>query len=412
MSKKEVTLTPAPKWTPESKRFIFLVCFILIGLAVWRFSIVLAPLVVAVIIAYLLNPPVNWLTQHTPLKRPVAAAIVYLTFLLILILIPTIGTPLIVQQIRQLDFNVQEIIAQLNQPITYSIPILGFNLDINSLVGPIAGSLDIVATGAANVAVGIAGGLIWTIFIFVVGYYFLVDANRFTHWVDSWVPPAYLEEFKQLRYEIDAVWKAYFIGQLTLAIIVGLIIGVSTAILGIKSALLLGIVAALLELIPNWGYSVSGTVGVLFAFFQGSSYIPLPPWAFALLVAGFYFLMWQIDTNYLVPNIIGNRLHLPPAVIIVGIIAGASVGGALGLLLAAPTIASVRVLGGYIYRRLMDIEPYVLVKKTAPVPVKGPIPFSRATPSSSSGAAEGTSQPSRTEGLTAKPSAQQPETES
>jgi predicted PurR-regulated permease PerM len=119
-------------------------------------------------------------------------------------------------------------------------------------------------------------------------------------------------------------------------------------------------VAALLELIPNWGYGISGAVGVIFAFFQGSSWIPLPSWAFALLVAGLYFLMWQIDTNYLIPRIIGSRLQLPPGVIIVGIIAGASVGGALGILLAAPAIASVRVLGSYIYRRLLDIEPYVV----------------------------------------------------
>jgi len=236
----------------------------------------------------------------------------------------------------------------------------------------VAGSLDLLATWAANVAVNIAGGFIWTIFIFVVGYYFLTDMNRFSAWIDSWIPPAYLEEFKQLRREIDAVWKSYFIGQLTLAIIVGVIIGVSTAILGIKSALILGIVAALLELIPNWGYSISGAVGVIFAYFQGSTYIPLPEWAFALLVAGFYFLMWQIDTNYLVPRIIGHRLQLPPAVIIVGIIAGASVGGALGLLLAAPTIATVRVLGGYIYRRLLDLEPYVLVHRAPAVPTQTP----------------------------------------
>lgn len=403
-------MTSAPKWTPESKRFIFVVCFILIGLAIWRFSIVLAPLIVAVIIAYLLSPIVNWLTRRTPLKRTVAAGVVYLTFLLVLILIPSIGAPLIVQQIRQLDYNVYELVDKFNGSLTYQISVLGFELDVSSLVVPITGSLDIVATWAANVAVNIAEGLIWTIFIFVVGYYLLVDANRFSNWVDSWIPPAYLQEFKQLRREIDAVWKSYFIGQLTLAIIVGIIIGGTTAILGIKSALLLGIVAALLELIPNWGYSVSGTVGVLFAYFQGSSYIPLPPWAFALIVAGFYFLMWQFDTNYLVPNIIGSRLHLPPAVIIVGIIAGASVGGALGLLLAAPTIASIRVLGGYIYRRLMDIEPYVLVKKSAPIRVKSPISLHR-TPHSVTEA----SSHAQAEGLTATPAppavTQQPETE-
>ena len=158
-------------------------------------------------------------------------------------------------------------------------------------------------------------------------------------------------------------WKAYFIGQVTLAIIVGLVIGFTTALLGIKSAFLLGVVAAILELIPNWGYGISGFIGVLFAYFQGSSWMPLPHWAFALIVGGFYFLMWQFDTNYLVPRIIGHRLQLPAALIIVGIIAGASVGGALGLLLAAPTIATVRVLSGYLYRRLLDLEPYVLVRK-------------------------------------------------
>jgi len=277
-----------------------------------------------------------------------------------------------------LDFDIQEISTQINEAMDYQMVLGGARFNMKILVEPVTGSLDQVfspmATWAANVAVEIAGGFIWAIFIFVVGFYLLLDANRFSNWLDSWIPPDYEEEFRQLRREIDSVWKAYFVGQLTLAIIVGFIIGISTALLGIKSAAVLGIVAAILELIPNWGYGISGIVGVLFAYFQGSTYIPLPPWAFALLVAGFYFVMWQIDTNYLVPRIIGHRLQLSPALIIVGIIAGASVGGALGLLLAAPTIATVRVLAGYLYRRLLDLEPYVLVKKTpAPPPQKAAV---------------------------------------
>lgn len=364
----EIDLT-STQWTPGTKRAILITCLILIGLAIWQFSVVLAPLIVAVIIAYLLNPVVNWLTRRTPLQRGLAAAIVYIAFLIILALIPTLGVPLLIQQFTQLQvaFDVQEVARQLNEAMDYQITIGGVEADLSSLVEPVTGSLDQIfsplATWAANLAVGIAGGFIWAIFIFVVGFYFLLDANRFSDWVDSWIPPAYEEEFKQLRREIDSVWKAYFIGQVTLAIIVGTIIGVSTALLGIRSAFLLAIVAALLELIPNWGFSVSGTVGVIFAYFQGSTYIPLPPWAFALLVAVFYFIMWQVDTNYLIPRIIGHRLQLSPAIVIVGIIAGASVGGAIGLLLAAPTIATVRVLGSYLYRRLLDLEPYVLVKR-------------------------------------------------
>lgn len=353
-----------PKWSPETKRFIIIACVILLGLIIWQFSIVLAPLIVAVIIAYLLSPVVHWLTQNTRLKRGWAVVLAYITFLSVLGLIPSLGAPLIIQQVRQLDFDVEEITVQANEAID-SLNMLGVHINMEFLVQPILDSLDQIfsplATWAANLAVGIAGGFIWAIFIFVVGFYLLLDAQHFNDWVDSWVPTVYWEEFYQLRSEIDKVWRAYFIGQVTLALIVGIIIGISTAILGIRSAVLLGIVAALLELIPNWGYSISGLIGILFAYFQGSSYLPLPNWTFALLVGGFYFVMWQIDTNYLVPRIIGHRLQLSPAIIIVGIIAGASVGGALGLLLAAPTIATVRVVGRYLYRRLLDLEPYVLV---------------------------------------------------
>lgn len=103
-----------PKWTPETKRFVFVICAILIGLAVYNFSVVLAPIVVAVIIAYLLNPLTNWLTLRTPFDRKVAAAIVYITFLLVLVLIPTILAPVIVQQVRQIDIDLKGITAQLD----------------------------------------------------------------------------------------------------------------------------------------------------------------------------------------------------------------------------------------------------------------------------------------------------------
>ncbi|MEM7346169.1 MAG: AI-2E family transporter, partial [Chloroflexota bacterium] len=355
----------APEWSPATKRAVLITCLLLLAIAIWRFSIVLSPLVLAVIIAYLLNPAVNWVTRTFRLRRGPAAVIIYLIFLVLLVLVPTLVAPIFVRQITDLDFDTQEIAAQLNEAMDYEFVIGGETITSDILVEPIVGSLDQtlspLATWAANLAVGIAGGLIWTIFILVVAFYLLLDANRFRRWVASWIPDGYLQEFNLLINEIDLVWKSYFIGQLTLAVLVGCIIGGVTALLGIRSALLLGAIAALLELIPNWGYTVSAIFGVIFAYFQGSTYIPLPPWMFVLIIAGFYFLMWQIDTNYLIPRIIGDRLQLPPAVIIIGIIAGANVAGALGLFLAAPTIATVRVLGSYLYRRLLDLEPYVLV---------------------------------------------------
>ena len=130
----------------------------------WRFSVVLAPLIVAVIIAYLLNPIVNWVSKRSRFRRSVVAAIIYIGFLSVLILIPTLLAPLLVQQLSNLDFNVQGLSDELDNAMGTQINIAGFEVDIPSLVEPVTGSLDSIfsplAAWAANLAVGIAGGLI------------------------------------------------------------------------------------------------------------------------------------------------------------------------------------------------------------------------------------------------------------
>ena len=103
----------------------------------------MAPLIVAVIIAYLLNPLVSWLTNHTRLNRDFSAAVIYIAFLLILSMIPFLGTPLIVQQVQQLDIDVQQLSAQLSEILNYRLPpTIDTRLDAESLSSTIGGSLD------------------------------------------------------------------------------------------------------------------------------------------------------------------------------------------------------------------------------------------------------------------------------
>ncbi len=73
---------------------------------------------------------------------------------------------------------------------------------------------------------------------------------------------------------------------------------------------------------------------------------------------GLHLFYQQFDLNYLIPRIVGRRVHLPPLVVILGIVSGALLGGVLGVVLAAPTIASLRVIGRYIYANLLDLDPF------------------------------------------------------
>ncbi len=129
-------------------------------------------------------------------------------------------------------------------------------------------------------------------------------------------------------------------------------------ILGLPFALLMGIFAGLLEFFPSIGHGIWLVIASLLALILGSTWIPVPNWVFLIIVLSFHLIFTQFDLNYLIPRIIGRSVHLPPLVVIIGIIAGASFAGVLGVVLAAPTIASLRVLGGYLYARIFDLEPF------------------------------------------------------
>ena len=114
-----------------------------------------------------------------------------------------------------------------------------------------------------------------------------------------------------------------------------------------------------MELVPNIGPYIAAIPAVLVALIQGSSFIPLGNFWFAVLVAGVYLLLQLIENNLFVPRILGRTLNVHPLVVMIGIIAGGQLAGILGVLLAAPTLASFRVVGRYVLRRLYDRDPFV-----------------------------------------------------
>jgi phosphoglycolate phosphatase len=130
-------------------------------------------------------------------------------------------------------------------------------------------------------------------------------------------------------------------------------------ILGVRNAPVLGLISGVLEFVPAIGPVIAAIPGILIALFLGSSWLPLPNIWFAVLVGFTYVLLQQFENLYLVPRVVGRRVRLHPAVVIVGALAGLQLGGVLGVLLAAPTIASARLLLGYTYRKLFDQEPFL-----------------------------------------------------
>ena len=146
-----------------------------------------------------------------------------------------------------------------------------------------------------------------------------------------------------------------------LCVVVGIIIFVIALIIGLPNAITLALIAGVMELIPTFGPILAAIPAVLIAAFQAdASWLGslMSPFWFAILVLGIYAFIYQFENYYLVPRIIGHHLKLHPLVILLGVLGGASVAGILGILLAAPVLASVRLVWMYLYCKLTDQDPF------------------------------------------------------
>jgi HAD superfamily hydrolase (TIGR01549 family) len=363
------------RWSPFVKQLI--VVILLFG-TVWLLAqvhVIIAPIIIALLLAYIVSLPVGWILHRTGWRRAPVVLITQIVVVLLLLTIPALITPWAVNAFGAFGNTLVKVGQELLQvepkpiSITSSLTIdLGpFYQPINqwllSLLGPDAttlqslrGLLGPLAGGAAVVVRSAVSGVVWTIFALVFSFYMVKDGPRLGRFFAVNVPEPWRPELGRLWHEIVRIWDSFVRGQFGVAFIMGFTVMVTMGALGVRNAAVLGLISGVMEFVPAIGPVIAAVPGILIAVFLGSSWLPIPNLWFALVVGLTYFLLQQFENLYLVPRVVGSRVRLHPAVVIVGVLAGLQLGGVLGVLLAAPTIASARVLLGYAYRKLFDAE--------------------------------------------------------
>ena len=351
-----------PRWSTQAKLTVSLLLIALIIYLIFRFSVVLAPMTLAVILAYVLSPLVNLLHSRLKIRRGLAAFLVYLLLLAVLVALPVLIVRPLAAQLSELIPAIQRFLQALENLLGHRYVVAGQVINVDDLIqqaiGSLQGSLEPVFGHTLTLAVDVISSVVWVIFILVVSFYLIKDGPMLREWMEKNVPPAYRQDYIRLRDEINYIWSAFFRGQLVLGLVVAVMFSIIGFILGLPFALAMGVFAGLMEFLPSIGHGIWLVVASLMALFAGSTWMPLPNWAFALVVIGLHLVYQQFDLNYLIPRIIGRSVHLPPLVVILGIVTGAVLAGVMGIPLAAPTIASARVLGRYVYANLVDLDPF------------------------------------------------------
>lgn len=336
-----------------------------------RFHEIIAPIIIAIIIAYILNPVVNSFQRWLRIPRGIAILITYIIALVIVIGIPILLISILGENLETLQFNPQKVIAAVQSALAQEYTLAGFTIHPSALavqaLNALQGLLQPVVGQTVTIVRNIITSLIWIVLIFIVSIYLIKDSSKLEEWFTAHLPKNFSRDYVLLRNEINEIWGAFFRGQILLSAIVALIFIAFGFILGLPFALAMGILAGILEFLPSLGHTIWLVTAALLAYFLGSTWIPVPHWAFMLIVIGLDLIFEQFDMNFLIPRIVGRRVHLPTLVVILGIFAGAILAGVLGIPLAAPTIASMRVIGRYIFANLFDME-WKPVSATQPLP--------------------------------------------
>lgn len=327
----------------------------------------LMPFVTGMAIAYLLDPLCDrlerWRLGPVRITRAVAALLVLFGFALLFTGFLLLLWPLLAQQ--AIDFfhripTYAETLQQRILPWVQSIRErlgLGGAEDMNQMVSERGGELLQWLGGALGQLV--SGGLaVFNVLALVVltpvvAFYLLRDWDRMMARLDTWLPRAFAGTIRELAHEADATIAGYVRGQMLVCLSLGAFYAVGLTLVGLDFGLVIGLIGGLISFIPFVGTWVGGVLAIGMAMAQ----FP-PDWISVGIVAGVFVVGQAIEGNVLSPKLVGDRVGLHPVWIMFALVAGGSVFGFTGVLLAVPVAAVLGVLCRFFLRKYLASPLY------------------------------------------------------
>jgi len=350
------------RWSGSFRNLVLVGSGLLLLGLLWYARELISPLIIAALLAYVLNPAVDVLTRQTRLSRRVSVILVYWTSLALVIAIVAVLIPALLSEARTLAFDLQRIVAQLRIILARPVLIFGWVLRLDSLLPDLTQlsieSLTPFPESILRLIESTSRNLAWVLVILVTPYFLLQDWERLRDWLIRLAPEAYQPEFRRIVQEISGVWRAYLRGQLAVMFVVAVIFSVAWAAIGLPGALILGILTGLFSLVPELGPAVAGILAVIVALIEGSFFLPLSSFWFAVVVAALYLMLINFKNIWLRPRLLGRSVRMHEGLVFVAIIGALVLAGILGGLIVVPVMASVAVIGRYVRRRLHGLPPF------------------------------------------------------
>jgi predicted PurR-regulated permease PerM len=315
---------------------------------------VLGAFVLGAAIAFLIQPAIHRLTE-LGVPRILAIALIFVAILLVLAGIVLLVLPLFVGEVGQLQSQAPSLAAQAQQRITQlqgsPVTVFGINVNLANSVETVSSHLRDYLFGQFGNAVSIGLTALTTVLqillMFVAAFLLALDAHSVRRVLRRLVPNDYRNDFDQIWRRVRRMLYAYVRGQIIVAGLIGILSGIGCALLGLPDAVALGLLAGITAIIPYLGPFIGALPAVLVGLAAGGAFK-------ALLVVILYFVISNVILNFVYPKVMGDAVRLPPLLVIVALIAGFSWAGILGMFVAVPLAATLRILFDHIYPRLYE----------------------------------------------------------
>jgi len=308
-------------------------------------SNLLAPFLIALIIAYALNPLVQYLSGKK-LSRTLASALILLVFLLVTAtLILLLGPPIASQfadLINSLPTALRDLQSWINFTLIPKLASFGVPTDDiqDKLSQELPSKLEALINGLLSGLSGVFLGLtlvltqlVNLILIPFLSFYILKDFDSLKSLVLNLFPEKKRADARIIYKKVDGMLGSFIRGQLTVSIIHGIIVYIFLSIYGVEYAIFLGAVGIVLNIIPYFGLLVEITLAVIVSLFSGDPGFQVP----TVIIT--YLLLNLLETSFLIPKIIGDRIGLHPAILILSLFVFSYFFGFIGMLIALPTMS-------------------------------------------------------------------------
>ena len=287
-------------------------------------------LVIAALLAYALAPAVSFFQRAMP--RFEATLLVYLVVLLGIGTLVFFIVRTAVGQITSLSNQVASLLTPASNgmtPLEKTLESLGISqTQINSVRDQLIAQTEGVVGGILPFLSEFLNGLLDILLVAILSIYLLADGGRVTHWLRQNMPRRQRGRVRFLLNTLQRIVGGYIRGQLLMSTLIGVLVGLGMTILQVPYAILLGVLAFVLEFIPVLGTLVSGAICVLLALTRG--------WIIALIVLAYFVFVHIIEGDVVGPRIIGKAVGLHPVVSLTALVAGAELFGIWGALFASP----------------------------------------------------------------------------